>query len=99
MSDGLIVYISIGNSDDRLTQAEWSKFVLAISTQVISLAPQIHGAWASNPVGPWQNACWCVEFASEATALTARDEARMLAGEFQQESIAWAIAQTEFLTP
>ncbi len=38
----MIVYLSIGNSDDKLTQAEWSQFVVEFITRVISIGRK-HG--------------------------------------------------------
>jgi hypothetical protein len=93
----MIVYVSIGNSDDKLSQVEWSRFALQLSAEVISLAAQVHGAWFSQPVSPWQNACWCVEFASEAQEMTAREAAAEIGRKYGQQSIAWATAQTEFI--
>ncbi len=71
----MIVYISIGNSDDKLTQREWSEFVADVdrslrwwcnenaSTAALnSPAGRIHGHWLSASDSPWQNACWCVEY-------------------------------------
>jgi hypothetical protein len=83
------VYMSIGNSDDKLTQREWSEFYVRMAAEVASLA-QIHGAWFSNPAGPWQNACWCLEFASEAIAKIARDTAAEIREKYRQDSVAWA---------
>ena len=95
---GIIVYISIGNSDDKLTQAQWSEFWIAMAAEVISLSQKTHGAWFSNPAGPWQDACWCVEFISEAVEKTARDAAAEVRKRFRQDSIAWAAApETEFI--
>ena len=91
------VYLSIGNSDDKLTQAEWSSFVLDVSTEVVSLASQIHGAWFSHPAAPWQNANWCLEFASEAAMKTARDAVIDARSRWRQDSVAWAVAEPEFI--
>lgn len=99
----MIVYVSIGNSDDKLTQQEWSEFVSAVEDMLYD-APDLpvmrrHGAWVSRSDAPWQNACWCVEFAAEADALAVRRELRRCAADYRQDSIAWAVAETEFLTP
>lgn len=91
------VYISIGNSDDKLSQAQWSRFALELAAEVVSLSARTHGAWFSQPVSPWQNACWCVEFASEAQEMTAKETVAEIGQRFGQESIAWATAQTEFI--
>jgi hypothetical protein len=92
------VYISIGNSDDGLTQQRWSRFVIAVAAEVASMG-KLHGSWFSNPAGPWQNACWCVEFATEEQADEAKGVAAGIATEYGQDSIAWAVAETEFIKP
>ena len=95
---GITVYISIGNSDDKLTQTQWSEFWIAMAAEVVSLAQKTHGAWFSNPAGPWQNACWCVEFTSEAAEKTARYAATEVRKLFRQDSVAWAVVpETEFI--
>jgi hypothetical protein len=95
---GTTVYISIGNSDDGLTQQRWSRFIIAVAAEVASMG-QLHGSWFSNPAGPWQNACWCVEFATEEQADEAKGVAAGIAAEYGQDSIAWAVAETEFIKP
>lgn len=93
------IYISIGNSDDKLTQAEWSKFQHAADDAVHMYAAKIHGRWHSWPHDPWQNACWCIEIDSSAAASLRLHLAHMAFG-YRQDSIAWAVAQvTEFITP
>jgi hypothetical protein len=92
----VIVYVSIGNSDDKLTQEQWSRFALEISAEVASVG-KLHGAWFSNPVSRWQNACWCVEFDSGKEAAAAKAVAAELGRNYGQESVAWAVAETEFL--
>jgi len=61
----LNTYISIGNSNDRLSQREWASFIADVK-QLIELRSdagilQIHGTWYSGPDQPQQNANWCVE--------------------------------------
>jgi hypothetical protein len=90
------VYISIGNSDDKLTQAEWSQYVVEIIARVVSIG-HTHGAWFSLPHTPYQNACWCVEFTSAADVAEAREVATEIREKYRQDSIAWACAETEFI--
>lgn len=108
----MIVYISIGNSDDRLGQAAWSRFHNAIHGLLTggqdpidgwgALAfsrPEMHGHWLSVPSEPWQNACWCVQI-EEHDAPAMKGELAMLAQFFGQDSIAWApVMDTEFIKP
>lgn len=108
----MIVYVSIGNSDDKLTQAEWAHFYTSVRHLLANdlqpreaegwgslafSAPTIHGRWQSVPSDPWQNACWCVEI-EDHDAPAIQHELKLLAAKFRQDSIAWAeVCDTEFL--
>lgn len=107
------VYVSIGNSDDKLTQAEWSMYYQRVDRVVRHAAATVYGAWVSPSAEPFQNACWAIEL----TAATAsadvvtrdgqvthpqawlRDRLAELATRYHQDSIAWADATTTFITP
>ena len=94
----LTVYVSIGNSDDKLTQQRWHEFWVATRNSVMRQARQVHGEWLSIGCAPYQNACICLEIGL-ADAPFLKAELRTLAAEFGQDSIAWAEARTEFLGP
>jgi hypothetical protein len=92
------IYLSIGNSDDKLTQREWSMYRQDIDNLVRRWAGTIHGAWVSPSAEPWQNACWCFEWDPQKTGL--KLTLAKYAAEYGQDSIAWAEAPvTEFITP
>lgn len=91
------VYVSIGNSDDKLTQREWHDFVFAVDAVMHS--GRVHGQWYSRADAQWQNACWCVEFSGDVLIEYVKEHLRELAARFQQDSIAWADAKTIFLEP
>lgn len=90
----LTVYISIGNSDDKLPQADWSRFTSAVRWILDTF--QKHGAWYSPTTSPWQSACWCVvvpqDRAEELKLALGR-----VAAKWRQESIAWAVADVTLL--
>jgi hypothetical protein len=93
----VIVYISIGNSDDKLTQARWSEFYNWVAGSINMFASVHHGKWVSDPTEPWQNACWCV-LVEEGKVERLKARLRNTAVEFDQDSIAWAEApHTEFI--
>ena len=100
------IYVTIGNSDDKLEQHQWSAFCGAVD-RVFDYAARyvgstVHGRWYSLPNEQWQNACWCIEFAPdmpEEIIAQYRSELTRLAATFRQDSIAWAEATTEFLAP
>lgn len=104
----MIVYISIGNSDDKLSQAQWAEFVTHVDIALLaqsevpdSAISARHGNWRSLPDDPWQNACWCIDHDNTiADPEELKAELADLARSFGQDSIAWAEAPTtEFLTP
>ena len=96
-----IVYISIGNSDGKLTEDEWQQFRDLTHELLTDVLPEtggrVHGAWRS-----WQpdyvNACWCVEVPAEHEGIV-KGILRDLAAKFRQDAIAYAVADTEFLRP
>lgn len=96
-----IVYVSIGNSDDKLSQATWSNFVRSVTSTLRQFEDvDIHGYWLASPESSYQNACWCVEFKDDDlnAIQTAREDLRTLGRRFHQDSIAWAeVKETEFL--
>lgn len=98
----MIVYISIGNSDDKLTQMEWGKFYRKVDLTITGyrhIGGRIYGRWVSPSTDYWQNACWCLEI-QDHQAAGLREELRVLAAKFRQDSIAWAVVgETMFLGP
>ena len=95
----MIVYISIGNSDDKLTQKQWSNFVKMVDSFIRTRAKVVHGYWLSESSSEYQNACWCVEHElGPAGRSDMKDVLRAYAREFNQDSIAWAeVKETQFL--
>lgn len=60
----------------------------------------MQGAWFSRPDAAWQNACWCIDMpATWRQYDELRERMQAIAGEFGQDSIAWAEADTQFLAP
>jgi len=103
----LSVYVTIGNSDDRLSQAEWASYRrdvdLLIRGAVEDAGGTIYGAWVSPSAEPFQNACWCfsppdpVHAWYERDRDLLRDSLAHLAEVYRQFSIAWAEAEPDFL--
>jgi hypothetical protein len=98
MQQSITVYISIGNTDGKLSPAEWAAFYRATGETIARRSIRMHGAWHSIPATPYSNACWAVDVYLFEVRLF-KDELRQLAARFRQDSIAWAPATTEFLTP
>lgn len=95
------IVIQIGNSDDKLSQALWSVFCASVNELIRDAGFTIHFHGHSPGNAPWQNAAWVIE-AGDPDSPEAKAFAlglRKLAGEFEQESIAVTLGETEFLKP
>lgn len=98
----MIVYVTIGNSDDKLEQRQWSAYCAAVNS-VVDQAESfgsaiVHGRWYSLPNERWQNACWCLEFrCSDEVVGQYSEELARLARVFRQDSVAWSEATTTLL--
>jgi hypothetical protein len=92
------VYVSIGNSDGKLTPRRWAHFWHETNGWLTDYAEKIHGQWHSLPTMVWVNACWCVEVTDD-QAEDIKIGLEALAKKYDQDSIAYALAETEFLTP
>lgn len=101
----MIVYVGIGNSDDKLPQAKWSAFCGDLQTELNQIYNgQIHGVWYSSPLSPYQNMCVCVELpelytsAPEIYLEGLKNQLRDLAKTYGQDSISWAeVGNQQFL--
>lgn len=93
----MIVYLSIGNSDNKLSQYDWARYIAQMRGQLGDLKK--HGEWFSAPDSVYQNVCWCVEVPEEKHK-DLQEMLRFIAGGFRQDSIAWAeVNDTQFLSP
>lgn len=107
MSTLKTVYVSIGNSDDKLTQTEWARFQTEVLEVISETATQIFGVWHSGPRSQYQN--MCVGFAfdpdhkvdlvfGETANAHLHESLDRIRAYFKQRSIAWAEVQTtEFI--
>ncbi len=96
----ITAYVSIGNTDGKLSHAEWAEFY-ALTRELLTelgLTLQVFGAWHSLPATPYVNACWAVLVPAVHVDAVKGALAR-LAEKFCQDSIAFAVAETEFISP
>ena len=92
------VYVSIGNSDNKLTQREWANFIEDIDIVVARYTDSPHGRWFSAPDSAYQNFCVCLEI-DPADVEDFKIDLGHLCRRYKQDSIAWAEAETEFIRP
>ncbi len=101
--ESMTYYVSIGNSDDKLTQKEWSEFCQELrgffNYEQNSGAIQIHGIWYSASSSQYQNMCIAFVFLAN-NHVQVGDYEIFLAGlakMYQQDYIAFAKANTKFI--
>lgn len=93
----MTVYVSIGNSDDKLTQREWADFIEATLGVVSKWESAKHGVWYSEPLSNYQNMCICAEVPDHAMGAL-RLDLHDCGSDFRQDSIALAVvSETEFI--
>src|SRR5690242_10967670 len=92
------VVITIGNSDDKLPQLEWSGFCGLVHGAVINWSTEVHGVFYSLPHTQYQNAAWSF-VTTEKMEPALRARLHELAGLYGQDSIAWMEGKVEFLEP
>lgn len=90
--------INIGNSDDKLSQKQWSEFVMKIQKVLHQWNMHIHFSGGSPSSAPWQNYCWVAEVRDEPLMHILRRDLSMICHEFRQDSIAITFGETEFVS-
>lgn len=97
MTDKLTtVTIQIGNSDDKLSQSQWSHLCQSAKQQIEAHAFRVHFCGGSEPDAPWQNMCWVIEI-QPMNVRSLQDVLRNTANSYGQESIAWTGGETIML--
>lgn len=91
-----MAHVAIGNSDDKLTQQEWSLFVADLDLAVAPVATRVHGSWYSLPNAPWQNHCVAFDLKPGAEHQL-RVALKVLAARYRQDSIALNLSETELI--
>lgn len=86
------VVVQIGNSDNKLTQAQWANFVSCVRTALSRY--EVHFSGGSATDAPWQNFCWV--FAAHSMDGLVSDLGD-IAKTFNQDSIAVTIGTTQFV--
>lgn len=92
----MTITIQIGNSDNRLTQAEWSKFVRMMRAAIAPRCRGVHFEGAPANHAPWQNFARVVE-ATPKQVEDLRGAVACIRKIFRQDSAAFTVGTTEFV--
>jgi hypothetical protein len=90
------ITLQIGNSDDKLTQAHWSKFVFEIGDYISRYAETVHFFGISAGDARWQNAAWVFVCKPEIVEIL-KENITNTRRAFLQDSVAWTEGETEFV--
>lgn len=88
------VTVQIGNTDNKLTQQEWSEYATNVVALVKHLAVETHFCGASEGTLPWQNLCIVV---ATMRADDMRAKLKAVAKTFKQDSVAFTVGKTEMI--
>ena len=89
------VVVQIGNSDDKLSQRDWSAFYRNTLATLKGFG-EVHFAGASHSAAEWQNACFVIAL-DVADVVGLRANLEQLAHHHRQNSIALTVGETEFV--
>ncbi len=100
VSQKITVCVQIGNSDDKLTQDEWSRYCSDIEMLLHSphrhRPATIHFSGGSASCARWQNYCWVFEIDQEYYE-DILGEIAEIRSYFRQDSVAVISGQVEFI--
>lgn len=87
--------VQIGNSDDKLSQAEWSAFAFGLICVIERAAEEIHFKGGSDVISRYQN--YCIVFELRIKLKELKERLISLAEMYGQDSIALTSGKTVFL--
>lgn len=99
------ITLQIGNSDDKLSQRDWSYFVNEIDHYLnvtMTRYVTIHFSGSSHSYAPWQNHCWVFEkindkFEDYVLGTIKKQVSKCAKEIYKQDSIAWTEGTTELV--
>lgn len=90
----MVVSVSAGNSDNKLTQQEWWAFVAELSDIIKEHEVVRYFFGGSENYAPWQNVCWLVEVLDLEPLLPDLAECR---ARYKQDSVFVLAGKGEFI--
>jgi len=90
------IVIQIGNSDDKLTQGEWSEYWKETCFEVDDIVEELHFGGSSHGWAPWQNHCW-VGVIKQSNIPVLLNRLKVIREKYRQDSVAITVGTTEFI--
>lgn len=89
-----MIVIAIGNSDNKLTQMEWSDFVSEIAIEIEYIKAKIHFFGGASTWEQWQNVAWIIETKYPEELLV---RVKKIREKYKQESAFVMVGDEEFI--
>lgn len=90
------ICIQIGNSDNKLTQTEWSDFVAMVGNAILAHDAKVHFFGGAPTWERWQNVCWVIDCPNGMVDFL-RATLQDIRERYRQESVGYLEGETEFL--
>lgn len=93
----MAITIQIGNTDNKLTQQDWSKFVKETRNLIIQCAEIAYFDGGSISDAPWQNHCFVFDMKTDFDPNYFIKTMKEISRRYNQESVAYNSSETEFI--
>jgi hypothetical protein len=91
------VTVVVDNDGDRLTQEEWSEYVVRIHAAIEEVSQATHFGGASNPVSRFQNFCWVFKASDGGKAMLKAKLQEIRGRSGREPSVAVVVGETIFV--
>lgn len=92
----MLISVQAGNSDNKLTQWQWSYFVRQLNDILAAYQTARHFFGGSETYAKWQNVCWVCEVKAEEIE-SLKQALRDCRESYQQDSVCLLVGQAEFV--
>lgn len=93
----MLVSIQAGNSDNKLTQQQWARFVATLNKAVADHEQARHFFGGSITWAEWQNVCWVFEVELYEDLDYLRKQLTAIRKTFDQDSVCLLVGSAEFI--
>jgi hypothetical protein len=90
------ITIIAGNSDNKLTQVEWSQFLRHLGSVIGHRASQFEFTGGPDTASPFQNFAWVIRIMDD-EAVRLREDIKAIRTHFRQDAVAWIEGTTQFI--
>lgn len=91
------ITIQIGNSDNKLSQEDWSAFAIEVNQLIDNNAANVHFFGCPPAWLPWQNIAWVIQFDDAVVEENFKKRLTEIRQKYEQDSVAWTEGETQFI--